>query len=179
MTIVPSLRGVMQFLVESKVVFDAFEGIVASDPKFRRLANTGLERGEAIARDLAHVHTTYPKSRMGRFAGQNGMGYAYAGVLRRLARDEPASFLCHYYSFYFAHMSGGRRVGKLIGDQLFDGWVGEFYAWDEDMDRRRESLRAVIDHMASEYGPEEREQAMRHVPLAFAWTRDLLVLIST
>ena len=179
LTFRPTIHGVVQFLVESKAVYDAFEDIVATDMAYCRLEDTGLERGDAIARDLGYIHATYPPAtRTGRFAGENGMGSTYAGLLRRLAREDPPAFLCHYYSFYFAHMAGGRMMGNVIGEVLFHGWVGEFYAWDADADKRRESLRALIDDMAAAWTTREREEALRHVPVAFAWTLELLDLIS-
>jgi heme oxygenase len=38
----------------------------------------------------------------------------YAKHLKQLAADDPQSFICHYYNYYFAHTAGGRMIGKKV-----------------------------------------------------------------
>lgn len=45
---------------------------------------------------------------------EDGPGMTYAKHLQQLAADDPQSFICHYYNFYFAHTAGGRMIGKKV-----------------------------------------------------------------
>ena len=36
-------------------------------------------------------------------------------------------FICHYYNYYFAHLAGGRMIGKQMSKLLLDGETLEFY----------------------------------------------------
>jgi hypothetical protein len=41
-------------------------------------------------------------------------GMTYAKHLKQLAAEDPQSFICHYYNYYFAHTAGGRMIGKKV-----------------------------------------------------------------
>ncbi len=75
--------------------------------------HTGLERGAALARDLAWFQETFglvppPPS-------ADSPGAVYAALLRQMASDDPPAFICHYYNQYFAHTAGGRMIGNKVG----------------------------------------------------------------
>lgn len=46
---------------------------------------------------------------------EDGPGMTYAKYLKQLAAEDPQSFICHYYNYYFAHTAGGRMIGKKVG----------------------------------------------------------------
>ncbi|KAL0333904.1 UNVERIFIED_CONTAM: Heme oxygenase 1, chloroplastic [Sesamum angustifolium] len=50
----PSIEGYLKFLVDSKLVYDTLERIVekAAFPEYAEFKNTGLERSQALAKDL-------------------------------------------------------------------------------------------------------------------------------
>ena len=35
-------------------------------------------------------------------------------LLEKLAKDDPAAFICHFYNFYFAHTAGGKMIGARV-----------------------------------------------------------------
>lgn len=77
--------------------------------------NTGLERSAALASDLAYMqqqHKLPPP-----VVKEDGPGMTYAKHLKQLASEDPQSFICHYYNYYFAHTAGGRMIGKKVGEQ--------------------------------------------------------------
>jgi len=41
--------------------------------------------------------------------------------------DDIPEFMCHYYNYYFAHLAGGRMIGKQMSKLLLDGETLEFY----------------------------------------------------
>lgn len=80
--------------------------------------HTGLERSAALAADLQFMQQQF--SLPPPVVQDDGPGATYAAVLRRLAAEDPQSFICHYYNFYFAHTAGGRMIGKKVGV-----WAGQ------------------------------------------------------
>ncbi|KAL6770148.1 HMOX1 [Auxenochlorella protothecoides x Auxenochlorella symbiontica] len=126
----PKLAGYMQFMAESKVVYDTFEELLAAgaQPYYKEFAATGLQRGAAIDHDLAYLSEKYgvpiPEAK------PDGPGHTYASELRELAANKPGPFLCHFYNHYFAHTAGGRMIGKQVSQRILDGWTGNFYKWD-------------------------------------------------
>jgi heme oxygenase (biliverdin-producing, ferredoxin) len=76
------------------------------DAAFR---NTGLERSEALKKDLEWFmeqgHTIPEPS---------SPGISYARYLEELSEKDPQAFICHFYNVYFAHSAGGRMIGKKV-----------------------------------------------------------------
>jgi len=108
----PTKEGYLKFLVESKEVFQTMEDIVqeASHPEYAKFQNTGLERSQPLAADVAWFKETY-----GLTAPQpeeDGPGQTYSRLLKQLAVENPPAFICHFYNIYFAHSAGGRMIGK-------------------------------------------------------------------
>ena len=61
----PTVEGYLNFLVESRAVYDAMEKVVAAPENAREygaFTNNGLERSEALRKDIAvsYTHLTLP-----------------------------------------------------------------------------------------------------------------------
>ena len=61
-------------------------------------------------------------------------GMRYSNELRNMisvkdngTKEGIPEFICHYYNFYFAHLAGGRMIGKQMSKMLLDGETLEFY----------------------------------------------------
>lgn len=105
-----------------------------STPTFHadaEFTGTGLERGEALAKDIAHIEQQY--GLVAPVPQPDGPGYTYAATLRLLAASNPPAFICHYYNFYFAHTAGGRMIGHSVSNVCLGGWEGAFYQWEGDV----------------------------------------------
>lgn len=128
-------RGYLQFLVDSKIVYAALEEACASDPRLSVFRNTGLERTEALTKDIAWMLETYPDAsclsaeggRQGEGKGEGGEGgrapcptevaLEYASFLKETVAASLPAFVCHYYNHYFAHTAGGRMIGRKVADR--------------------------------------------------------------
>ena len=80
--------------------------VCVSDAEFR---NTGLERSEALKKDLEWFRQqghTVPEP--------SPPGTTYASLLEELSEKDPQAFICHFYNVYFAHTAGGRMIGKKV-----------------------------------------------------------------
>lgn len=80
-------------------------------PEYAKFANTGLERGTALTRDLAWFAAEHGISPT---VSQDGPGHVYARFLEDLAAKDAPAFLCHWYNQYFAHTAGGLMIGKKV-----------------------------------------------------------------
>lgn len=115
----PKMTDYLQFLVDSKDVYDYMEGVIADsdDDMLKQFKNTGLERSKALADDIAWfnskgIPTPEPTQKSKR----------YVEYLKNLlANGQKSAFLCHWYNYYFAHTAGGRMIGKMMCDKLLDG----------------------------------------------------------
>ncbi|CAN4096532.1 unnamed protein product [Withania somnifera] len=105
----PSVEGYLKFLVDSKLVFDTLEKIVAKAPfpDYAEFRNTGLERSEALSKDLEWF-----RQQVHAIPGPSTPGLSYAGYLEELSEKDPQAFICHFYNTYFAHSAGGRMIGR-------------------------------------------------------------------
>ena len=80
--------------------------VCVSDAEFR---NTGLERSEALKKDLEWFRQqghTIPEP--------SDPGTTYSSLLEELSEKDPQAFICHFYNVYFAHTAGGRMIGKKV-----------------------------------------------------------------
>ena len=121
---VPTHDDYLAFLVDSQVVYEALEEIVNSWEELSVFRDNGLERTKPLDIDIDFMVKEYDLQRpeVGSF------GTDYAAELRRI-REEGSipEFMCHYYNFYFAHMAGGRMIGKQMSALLLDKKTLEFY----------------------------------------------------
>ncbi|KAG2551461.1 hypothetical protein PVAP13_9KG398200 [Panicum virgatum] len=105
----PSMEGFVRYLVDSKLVFDTIERVVAesTDVAYVYFRKSGLERSARISKDLEWFNEqgiAIPEP--------STLGTTYATYLTELAESNAPGFLSHYYNIYFAHITGGVAVGK-------------------------------------------------------------------
>lgn len=86
------------------MLFDNFCGVI--DAEFR---NTGLERAENLAKDLEWF-----KEQGHSVPEPSTPGIDYSLYIEQLSKEDPQSFICHFYNTYFAHTAGGRMIGKKV-----------------------------------------------------------------
>lgn len=95
----PTREGYLRFLAESQAVYAAFEGVIAASdrPEYAPFKATGLERGAALAKDIAWF-----KQRYGLDAPEVS-GKVVGGLAERQRADG---------------MAGGRARAKGVAEQL-------------------------------------------------------------
>lgn len=169
----PLKEDYMQFLVDSHCVYHYFETDLAAvgntHPIFSKFANNGLERLNALEQDMAYL---------------NGIGIetpnptqaatSYVQYMQALLHDKPESLLCHWYNYYFAHSAGGRMIGRLMQDRLFNGRSFAFYEWDTDVKSILSKVRVVIDDVAAEWSREVKDECLKETSLAFGFSGTVL-----
>nr|AET97567.1 heme oxygenase-2 [Brassica juncea] len=106
----PSKEGFLNFLVDSKLVFDTIERIVdeSEDVSYAYFRRTGLERCESLEKDLEWFRTTQGLA----IPEPSQVGVSYAKYLEEEAKENAALFLSHFYSIYFSHIAGGQVIIK-------------------------------------------------------------------
>merc|ERR1712039_92408 len=170
----PTREGYLSYLVESKVVFDTLESIMAGaeHPLYVTFQNTGLERGSALEKDIAELSKEYGLEVP--VPTDDGPGRTYAGLLKDLASKDPAAFMCHFYNQYFAHTAGGRMIGKRVSDSLLDGKQLAFYEYEGNMGELLEGVRTNIDATAEGWSREQKDHCLEETEKSFKYGGALL-----
>eukprot|EP01038_Epipyxis_sp_PR26KG_P004306 gene4306-6102_t len=170
---IPSRLNYLQFLVDSLIVYEALEEIVHLYPVLEPLRKTGLERSEALKKDIQWMLQFDASIKEVPKSSDNGM--AYAVFLRKMAKENMPKFICHYYNHYFAHTAGGRMIGKRMSDQLLDGETLNFYKWEtEDVKELLNQARIKIDVIANSWTPEEKQDCLEETLACFKYGGSLL-----
>lgn len=114
----------LQFLVDSKHVYEAMEDVVNEREELSMFRNTGLERTIPLEQDIVFMCNEYNLER----PEVGAYGIEYANEIRRIAKEGSIpEFMCHYYNYYMAHTAGGRMIGKQMAALLLDKKTLEFY----------------------------------------------------
>ena len=174
----PTVEGYLNFLVESRAVYDAMEKIVAAPENARAygaFTNNGLERSEALRKDIAYVMERFdlpPRE-------ASGAGKEYAEMLTELAKESPPAFICHYYNVYFAHSAGGKMIGRKVSEMILDGKELEFYKWGGDgLDASLASVKEKLNAAAEAWSREEKDRCLEETGKSFQLSGKLLRLIA-
>jgi hypothetical protein len=122
---VPTHMDYLQFLVDSHAVYEVLERIVNDNEKLAMFRSTGIERTAELEKDIAWMCGKFDLERPG--VGMAGMTYAEELKAMVESDDDIPEFMCHYYNYYFAHLAGGRMIGKQMSKLLLDGETLEFY----------------------------------------------------
>ncbi|GJQ11790.1 hypothetical protein GpartN1_g3581.t1 [Galdieria partita] len=167
----PSQKDYLQFLVDSKYVYEFFETFMnqSQDNMFVHFKQTGLERVPALEEDL-----NWFKQRGFSIPNPEKPGIAYVQYLESLVQDKPHALLCHWYNFYFAHTAGGRMIGRLMSKLLFDGHVFEFYKWEGDVKQILDQVRVKIDETAKDWPRDVKDECLKETGLSFSYSGTIL-----
>lgn len=167
----PTHADFLQFLVDSKCVYDYFEKELTTgdSPIFSKFANTGLERMEALDQDIKYLNdlgvaTPEPTPAATR----------YVEYMKKLEVTKPEAVLCHWYNYYFAHSAGGRMIGRMMQDKLFDGHQFAFYEWEGDVKQILGPVRKTIDEVAAEWSRDLKDECIKETGLAFGYSGTIL-----
>lgn len=116
-------------------MYEALEELCTEDPRLAAFRDTGLERGEALRKDIAWLVETYPDAVVAsapnasedpRTEGEGNRskiplpsekGIEYATFLREVTKTSLPAFMCHFYNHYFAHSAGGRAIGRKVAQR--------------------------------------------------------------
>ncbi|KAI3920577.1 hypothetical protein MKX01_039202 [Papaver californicum] len=172
----PSIEGYIQFLVDSKCVYDTLETIVdkAAVPSYAEFRNTGLERAGALAKDLEWF-----KERGHAIPEPSNSGLSYSQYLEDLSVKDPQAFLCHFYNVYFAHTAGGRMIGRKVAEMILDKKELEFYKWDGELSQLLQNVREKLNIVAESWSREEKNHCLEETEKSFKYSGELLRLILT
>eukprot|EP00475_Leptophrys_vorax_P025116 TRINITY_DN3506_c0_g1_i1.p2 TRINITY_DN3506_c0_g1~~TRINITY_DN3506_c0_g1_i1.p2 ORF type:complete len:283 (+),score=19.83 TRINITY_DN3506_c0_g1_i1:122-970(+) len=172
----PTKAGFVQFLVDSKAVFDTLEDIVRDGdrPEYKRFLNTGLERSAALATDLAWF-----ESQGFEIPAPDEAGASYSALLRDLAARDPPAFICHFYNVYFAHSAGGRMIGKKVCDMILDGREMAFYRWDGDLPEMLAAVKETINEVAEEWTREQKDHCLDETEKSFKYSGQIVRLLAS
>ncbi|XP_066377886.1 heme oxygenase 1, chloroplastic-like [Miscanthus floridulus] len=172
----PSVEGYLRFLVDSKLVFQTLEDIVerAAVPWYAEFRNTGLERSEALKKDLEWFRQqghTIPEP--------SDPGTTYSSLLEELSEKDPQAFICHFYNVYFAHTAGGRMIGKKVSEKILNKKELEFYKWEGNLSHLLQNVRNKLNEVASSWSREEKDHCLEETEKSFAYSGGLLRHIFT
>eukprot|EP00878_Enallax_costatus_P013978 GHUV01014617.1.p1 GENE.GHUV01014617.1~~GHUV01014617.1.p1 ORF type:complete len:184 (+),score=52.94 GHUV01014617.1:597-1148(+) len=166
----PTLNGYLQFLAESKVVYETFEDVLKDEkhPEYARFQNTGLERSKALAEDIAwytqHFDLPQPVTK------PDGPGMQYAKHLRDIAANDPQDFICHFYNYYFAHTAGGRMIGNKLASSLLGGKELKFYQYSGDVNQLLDNVRSNLNDLAETWTRAQKDHCLKETADAFKWS---------
>lgn len=165
----PQRSDYLQFLVDSRHVYQAMETIVNQDPYFSRFCNTGLERVEALRLDIQWF---VEEGEIEPSVSENAL--SYESLLLDLAAKNKEAFINHFYNHYFAHTAGGRMIGAKMSKMLLGGRTLNFYKWEGDVKEMLSTVKAQIDDLASEWSQEQRQRSLDETRRAFQYSGSLL-----
>lgn len=126
---VPTHVNYLQFLVDSHAIYTILEDIVNTNDNLLPFRHSKIERTVPLTKDIEWMCTKYSLPRPD--VGQAGATYVEELKTMMLVNDNNNKnipmFMCHYYNYYFAHLAGGRMIGKSMSKLLLDGETLEFY----------------------------------------------------
>jgi len=170
----PSIDGYLRFLVDSKLVYDTLERIIDKPafPQYAEFKGTGLERSEALAKDLEWF-----KEQGHSIPEPSSPGVSYALYLEELSEKDPQGFVCHFYNIYFAHTAGGRMIGKKVAEMILNSKELEFYKWNGELPQLLQSVREKLNMVAESWTREEKDHCLEETEKSFKFSGDILRLI--
>ena len=171
----PGREDYLRFLVDSRAVYSAMDAVVAGEAALERFRGTGLERVEALDRDIAWFESEYSI----KCPPVGEAGLAYVAFLEGLcAEGNLPAFLCHYYNQYFAHTAGGRMIGAKMSTDLLDGAELAFYQWPAgDVKDLLDAVRKSLDDVAAGWDREQKDACVAETPRSFQYSGSLLVYL--
>jgi len=145
--------------------------VCVSDAEFW---NTGLERSEALKKDLEWF-----KEQGHTIPEPSPPGTTYASLLEELSEKDPQAFICHFYNVYFAHTAGGRMIGKKVSEKILNKKELEFYKWEGNLSQLLQDVRNKLNQVASSWSREEKDHCLEETEKSFSYSGALLRHIFT
>lgn len=176
----PTLTGFLQFLVDSREVYGVMEEQVERIPALSQLRDTGLERVEALNRDIEWLrHQAGPEALPVPEVSERAIAYTELLRSSEVEGSEPI-YLCHLYNYYFAHTAGGIMIGRSVGKALgIDSSSLYFYQWPRGpVKELLADVKDRIDAMASDWSEAEQQACLDETARAFRFQGALLKSLS-
>ncbi|KAF7043285.1 hypothetical protein CFC21_095763 [Triticum aestivum] len=170
----PSMEGFVGYLVDSKLVFDTVERIIAgsTDVAYVYFRKSGLERSASIEKDLEWF-----REQAIEIPEPSTFGSTYAAYLSELAGSSAPAFLSHYYNLYFSHTTGGLAIGKKTCDKILDGRLLEFYKWDSDPEILLKDAREKLNELSKHWSRKDRNLCLKEAAKCFQYMGRIVRLI--
>ncbi|RCV44471.1 hypothetical protein SETIT_9G376100v2 [Setaria italica] len=170
----PSMEGFVLYLVDSKLVFDTIERVVAesTDVAYVYFRKSGLERSASISKDLEWFREQGVE-----IPEPSTLGSTYATYLTELAESNAPAFLSHYYNIYFAHVTGGVAIGNKIRDKILDGRELEFCKWDTDAELLLKDAREKLNELSKHWTRKDRNLCLKEAAKCFQYLGKIVRLI--
>lgn len=170
----PSVEGFVNYLVNSKLIFDTVERIVddSTDVSYVYFRNTGLERSESISKDLewfSQQDVLIPEP--------SKPGVTYANYLKELAEKSPPLFLCHFYNIYFSHIAGGQVITNEVSKRIFEGKKLEFSSWPGNEEELLRDVREKLNMLGEHWSRNEKTKCLVEARKAFRYLGHIVRLI--
>ncbi|KAM4129544.1 hypothetical protein ACJW30_01G031800 [Castanea mollissima] len=170
----PSMEGFLNYLVDSKLVFNTVERIVdeSSHVAYAYFRKTGLERSEALEKDLEWLRQqgfVIPEP--------SGPGISYAKYLGELSEKSAPLFMCHFYNIYFSHIAGGQVIARQVSEKLLEGRELEFYRWEGDVAELIKDVRKKLNMLGEHWCRDEKNRCLKEATKAFRFLGQIVRLI--
>lgn len=170
----PSMDGFAKYLVDSKLVFDFIERVVdeSSDVSYAYFRKTGLERSDALSKDLewmSQQDIVIPEP--------SSPGLTYVKYLEELAETSPGLFLSHFYNIYFSHIAGGQVIAKQVSEKLLEAKQLEFYTWEGESEELLRGVREKLNMLAEHWSRDEKNKCLREATKSFRFLGQIVRLI--
>ncbi|CAH8297149.1 unnamed protein product [Eruca vesicaria subsp. sativa] len=171
----PSKEGFLNFLVDSKLVFDTIERIVdeSEDVSYAYFRRTGLERGEGLERDLEWFRTAQDMA----IPEPSQVGVAYAKYLEEEAKENASLFLSHFYSIYFSHIAGGQVIVRQVSEKLLEGKELDFNRWEGDAQDLLKGVREKLNVLGEHWTRDEKNKCLKETAKAYKYMGQIVRLI--
>ncbi|KAM4121786.1 hypothetical protein ACB094_01G032800 [Castanea mollissima] len=170
----PSMEGFLNYLVDSKLVFNTVERIVdeSSHVAYAYFRKTGLERSEALEKDLEWLRQqgfVIPEP--------SGPGISYAKYLGELSEKSAPLFMCHFYNIYFSHIAGGQVIARQVSKKLLEGRELEFYRWEGNVAELIKDVREKLNMLGEHWCRDEKNRCLKEATKAFRFLGQIVRLI--
>lgn len=171
--------SMLQYLVDSRAAYTAFEELTAANSEIQKLYGTGLERVEVLQEDIADL-----ADREGlQVPEPSDRATSYVERLRELADTDAPRFVCHWYNHHFAHTAGGRMIYAFARKKAFgpDGGPSLGF-WEKypkagpsnDYKELLAGARTRVEACAKDWSEEARRACSEETPRAFEMSGGLL-----
>jgi hypothetical protein len=176
-TLAPTRQKYLQFLVDSHKVYSTFENILSTSPQLVWFLTSGLERSEAYQDDIEWL-LNYDNSLTLPSCGTAGL--TYSTFIDKLFHEKEnfPKFICHFYNYYFAHISGGRYIGSKLSKTLLDGFVLKSLQWPKDIRVISEDVKMKIDYLAKDWNEKQKKECVDETLIAFQYGASLVSYIA-
>ncbi|XP_023923359.1 probable inactive heme oxygenase 2, chloroplastic [Quercus suber] len=170
----PSMEGFLNYLVDSKLVFNTVERIVdeSSHVAYAYFRKTGLERSEALEKDLEWLRQqgfVIPEP--------SSPGISYAKYLGELSEKSAPLFMCHFYNIYFSHIAGGQVIARQVSEMLLEGRELEFYKWEGNVAELIKDVREKLNMLGEHWCRDEKNRCLKEATKAFRFLGQIVRLI--